>query len=204
MKSRISPALWVLITGFILIFIWSGIAPEDQHTWFLEVLPAIVAVPVLAFTYRKFRFSDFAYFMIFVQIVILLIGGHYTYAKVPLFDWIRDNFGLERNNYDKLAHFIQGTTPALITREILIRLKVINGQGWLFFVVAATGLAISAAYELIEMGISVAEGSTADAFLGTQGYVWDTQTDMLLALIGAVLIQLFFRNVHDKSINRIV
>lgn len=201
-NNKLSITLWAGLILLVLLFVWSAINPEDLHTWFLEVIPVLVAVPVLVFTYRRFRFSDFAYIMIFIQLYILIVGGHYTYAKVPLFDWIREIFELERNNYDKVAHFIQGTTPAIIAREIFIRMNVIKGRGWLFFIVSSVTLAISAAYELVEMAVSMAEGGEADAFLGTQGYVWDTQTDMLLALLGAMLVQVVFGKLHNRSIKK--
>jgi putative membrane protein len=175
------------LVGTTALLVWSGIAPLERFTWFLEVLPAVIGVIVLMATYNSFRFSNTTYFWIFVHCVILIIGGKYTYAEVPLFDWIQEYFNHSRNNYDKLGHFIQGFTPALIVRELFARKQVVNGTKWLSFIVVSICLAISAAYELIEAGVSMAVSEEADAFLGTQGYIWDTQTDMMLALIGSVI-----------------
>lgn len=190
----------VFLTGLL---IWSGIEPKERFTWFLEVLPAVIGMMILIFTYRNFKFSNLTYFWIFVHCIILIIGGKYTYADVPLFDWIQEYFDHSRNNYDKLGHFIQGFTPALIVREVLLRKNVVHGKKWLVFIVISTCLAISAAYELIEAVVSMIVSDGADSFLGMQGYVWDTQTDMLLALIGACIAVAFLSNFHDKSIAKI-
>ncbi|MGF1862871.1 DUF2238 domain-containing protein [Photobacterium profundum] len=192
---------WVLI--FFTVLIWSGIQPKDTFTWFLEVVPAIIGFIILALTYRSFRLTPLVYQLILIHCVILMVGGHYTYAEVPLFDYIKDAFELSRNNYDKVGHFAQGFIPALICREIVIRNNVINGRWWQFFFVVCFCLAFSAFYELIEWWVAAASGEDAEAFLGTQGYVWDTQSDMMLALIGAVTGLLTLRRWHDKQLSTI-
>ena len=191
---------WYLV--FILVFIWSGLHPKDFFTWLLEVAPAVIAFVLLLATRHRFRFTPLCYGLILLHSVILMIGGHYTYAEVPLFDWLRDTLGLARNNYDKLGHFTQGFVPALVSREILIRNRVVNGRIWTNFVVVAICLAISALYELIEWGVAVASGGSADAFLGLQGDVWDTQSDMAWALTGAVGALLLLARVHDRQLDK--
>lgn len=186
---------------FGLVLIWSGINPKDQLIWLLEVAPAIIGGVVLAFSYNTFRLTPLVYTLILVHCVILMIGGHYTYAEVPLFDLLKSEFGLERNNYDKVGHFVQGFVPALIAREILIRKQVVNGRAWLNFYVVCFCLAFSAFYELIEWWVAVAVGEDAEAFLAMQGYVWDTQSDMALALIGAVLAILSLSKYHDLQLH---
>jgi len=151
-------------------------------------------------TYRRFRFSNFIYYIILIHCIILLVGGHYTYAEVPLFDWIKETFHQSRNNYDKVGHFAQGFVPALIIREIFIRQQVVNGKKWLSFIIVSISLAISAFYELIEWFVSVNSGESGDAFLGTQGYIWDTQSDILTALIGAIFSLLLCTKIQDRSI----
>lgn len=200
-KSKKLHVAYLFLT--LVLLLWSGINPNERFTWFLEVLPAVIGMLVLAATYKKFTFSNLTYFWIFVHCVILIIGGKYTYADVPLFDWIQDTFNHSRNNYDKLGHFIQGFTPALIVREMLTRKNVVQGKKWLSFIVVSICLAISAAYELIEAGVSMAVSDQADSFLGTQGYIWDTQTDMMVALIGAVVAIVLLSKTQDKSIQGI-
>lgn len=190
--------LWISI--FLLVLIWSGINPKDQFTWVLEVLPAVAGFIVLAVTYNKFRLTKLAYILILMHCVILMIGGHYTYAEVPLFDWIRDTFGMERNNYDKIGHLAQGFIPAIIAREILIRKEIVNGPRWLDFIVVSICLALSAVYELIEWMVAELTGESAEAFLGTQGYVWDTQSDMALALVGAIISLVTLSRIHNKQL----
>ena len=190
--------LWVVI--FLVVLIWSGIQPKSQATWVLEVLPAVIGALILVFTYQKFRLTTLLYVLILLHCIILMVGGHYTYAEVPLFDGL---FGAERNNYDKLGHFAQGFVPALIAREILIRKHVVNGQGWLNFFVICIAMTLSAVYELVEWGVAVISGEGADAFLGTQGYVWDTQTDMAMALIGAICALVFLSKTHDRQLIKI-
>ncbi|MBW2701910.1 MAG: DUF2238 domain-containing protein [Deltaproteobacteria bacterium] len=186
--------------GFAVVFIWSAIAPKDLFTWFLEVVPALAALVAMAATWRRFPLSRLVYWWILIHCIVLMVGGHYTYAEVPLFDWIRDWTNGTRNNYDKVGHFAQGFIPALVAREIFIRLKVVRRGAWLFVLVTAFCLAISAFYEFIEWWVAVATGENAEAFLGTQGYAWDTQSDMLLAMIGAMVAQLIFGRWQDKQI----
>jgi putative membrane protein len=187
---------------FCAFLIWSGIKPHDYFTWFLEVSPALIALVILGATYKKFRFTDMAYWLMLIHAIILMIGGHYTYAKVPLFDWLKDAYDLSRNHYDKLGHFAQGFIPAIIAREILIRKSPLNRGKWLFFIVVSICLAISAFYEFIEWWVAVATGTAAEAFLGTQGYVWDTQSDMFLAFLGAIIALVLFGKINDKSLLR--
>jgi putative membrane protein len=169
----------------------------------MEVFPAILGLIVLALTYKKFRFTTFAYVAILVHCYILFIGGHYTYAKVPLFDYIKDFLHQDRNNYDKVGHFAQGFVPAIISREILIRNKIINSNGWLNSLTVTICISISVFYEFLEWFVAEATGESADAFLGTQGYVWDTQSDMLFATIGAIVMVLFFSRLHNKAIEQV-
>ena len=191
---------YFLLSVLALIFIWSAIHPYDYFTWFLEVSPVIIALPILVYTYKKFPLTNLSYLLILIHAVILMVGGHYTYAEMPVFNWLRDTFDLSRNYYDRLGHLAQGFVPAMIAREILIRNNVIKTSVWLFFIVCCICLAISACYEFIEWWVAVASGESADAFLGTQGDVWDTQWDMFLALIGAILAQILLSNRHDKQL----
>lgn len=192
-----------LLALFALVFLWSAIAPHDYFTWGLEVFPAVIGLALLVATRRKFPLTPLLYTLLFVHAVILAVGGHYTYAEVPLGSWARDAFGLARNHYDRVGHFAQGFVPALVAREILIRRNVVRGRGWLFFMVASICLAISAAYELLEWSVSAATGSKGDAFLGTQGDVWDTQKDMALALLGAITAPLLLGRLHDRQLARL-
>lgn len=196
MKKPLRLYLILFFTGLIV----SAIQPKEYFTWFLEVLPAIVGLLVLAFTYKRFSFTSFTYGFILLHCFILFIGGHYTYAEVPMFDWLREVLDQSRNNYDKVGHFMQGFVPAMIVRELFIRKKVINHKAFFNFIIIAICLAISAAYEWLEWGVSICTGDGGDAFLGTQGYVWDTQSDMLFATIGAVFMVLFFSKLQDKAI----
>lgn len=188
---------------YFTVLIWSAIYPEDYFTWFLEVLPAIVGLGVLVFSYRTFPLTRLAYTLILVHCLILMVGGHYTYAKVPLFDWIRDFFQLERNNYDKIGHFAQGFIPAIVAREIFKRKNVVHSSGWLSFLVVCFCLAFSAFYELIEWWVAISTGESAEAFLGTQGYIWDTQSDMAFALVGAISALVFLTKYHDKQLDQL-
>lgn len=192
-----------LLTVFTLTLIWSAINPKDYFTWFLEVLPAIIGLGVLAITYRKFKFSKLVYVLILIHSVILMVGGHYTYAEVPLFDWIAEFFGQTRNNYDKVGHFAQGFIPAMIIREILIRKEVVNGASWRNFIIVCICLAISACYEFIEWFVANQTGEDAESFLGTQGYIWDTQSDMLYATLGAICALLVLSHIHNKQLSSI-
>lgn len=193
----------ILLVMLLSILIWSVIEPKDLFIWFLEVLPVIIGVSVLICIYAKYRFSNFIYVLITVESIILIVGGHYTYAEMPIFNWIRDTFDLSRNYYDRLGHFMQGFIPAMIAREIIIRNKVINKKKYLSFIVICICLAISASYELIEFVVAKLTGNAADAFLGTQGDVWDTQWDMLMALIGSVTALSLFSRYHDKKLTQL-
>lgn len=195
------PAIWV--STFTAVLIWSGINPKDQFTWFLEVLPALIGAVALALTYRSFRLTPLLYILILFHCLILMIGGHYTYAEVPLFDHIRDIFDSSRNNYDKVGHFVQGFVPAIITREIVLRKKIIKGNAWQFFFIVSFCLAFSAFYELIEWWVALATGEGAEAFLGTQGYVWDTQSDMGFAMLGAIIALTTLSKLHDKQLKAV-
>lgn len=192
-------ALLTLLGVFAVVLAWSAVYPHDYFTWWLEIFPALIAVAVLSITYPKFQFTTFVYALITIHACILFVGGHYTYAEVPLFNWIRDHYHLARNDYDRVGHFAQGFVPALVAREVLLRRKIVLKRGWLFFIVVSICLAVSAAYELLEWRVAVATGSAAEAFLGTQGDPWDTQEDMATALVGAVSALLFSR-FHDRQI----
>lgn len=199
MNNKVKDWHIILLIIFFVVFIWSVFNPKDIFTWVLEVFPAIIGCVMIVSTYSRFKFTTFIYTLILIHTIILMIGGHYTYAEMPLFNWIRDIFGLSRNYYDRLGHFAQGFIPALISREILIRKSVLKKGKMLFFIVICICLAISASYELIEWGVATA--TAADAFLGTQGDVWDTQWDMFMALIGSIAALSMFSNVHDRYIN---
>ncbi|MCT4606272.1 MAG: DUF2238 domain-containing protein [Marinisporobacter sp.] len=189
-----------LLLSLIGILIWSFINPKDLFTWFLEVFPAVIGVSILIFIYPKFRFTNLVYFLIWIHAIILIIGGHYTYAEMPLFNHFKDIFNLSRNYYDRLGHFAQGFIPAMIMREILLRNKVVKRGKWLFFIIVSICLALSAAYELLEFAVARLTGTAAEAFLGTQGDIWDTQWDMLFALWGANTALLTLRKYHDYSL----
>ena len=201
-SARREPLILVVV-GLVLL-VWSGLRPHDRFTWFLEVAPIFIAVPVLVATRRRFPLTPLVYRLILVHAVILMVGGHYTYERVPLGDWVRDALGLARNDYDRLGHFAQGFVPAIIGREILLRRTPLRRGGWLFFLVTCVCLAISACYEFVEWWTAVATGDAATAFLGTQGDPWDTQWDMLTALIGAITAQLVLRGVHDRELDRLL
>ncbi|MDP2903408.1 MAG: DUF2238 domain-containing protein [Methylovulum sp.] len=192
---------WLIL--FFSALIWSGIHPKDYPTWLLETAPAIIGFIILATTRRHFQLTALAYGLILIHSIILMIGGHYTYAEVPLFDWLKDVFNLERNNYDKLGHFAQGFIPAIIAREIIVRNEVVKGAHWLNFFIICICLAISAIYELIEWLVAILSGKAADTFLGTQGYIWDTQSDMAYALCGAILAIPLLSRWHDQQINKL-
>jgi putative membrane protein len=179
----------------------SGISPNDRLTWFLEVLPVIIVIPVLVFTWRRFRLTMLLYRLIFVHAVILMIGGHYTYAEVPVGFWFQDAFDLSRNHYDRLGHFAQGFIPAIAVREILVRRSPLRHSKWLAILVVSVCLAFSAFYEMLEWWSAVIMGESAAAFLGTQGDTWDTQWDMFLAAIGAVAAVVTLGRVHDRGLS---
>ncbi|WP_242972906.1 DUF2238 domain-containing protein [Anaeromicrobium sediminis] len=194
--------IFYLITTIIMLIL-SGINPYERSTWFLEIAPVLIALPILIYTYNKFRLTDLTYTLIWIHCIILMVGGHYTYAKVPLFDYIRDYFGLVRNYYDRLGHIAQGFIPAIIARELLIRKTPLKSGGWLFTIVVFMCLGVSAAYELIEFLAAKILGENAEAFLGTQGDVWDTQWDMTCALIGSITSLIIFRKYHDRLIKNL-
>jgi putative membrane protein len=193
-----------LLIVVALVIVWSWVGAYDRSTWWLESFPALIAIVLLLATYKRFRLTNLAYLLIGLHACILLVGGHYTYAQVPLFNWVRDHFGLERNDYDKLGHFAQGFVPAIVAREILIRRRIVSGPWWRVFVVMCICVAISACYELLEWGVALLEGSGADAFLGTQGDPWDTQSDMLCALIGAAVAQMSLARIHDRQLEEVL
>lgn len=190
--------LWLSV--YFAVLTWSAIAPKDYYTWILEVSPALIGLALLAYTWQSFRLTPLLYFLILLHCIVLMVGGHYTYAEVPLFDNL---FGAERNNYDKVGHFFQGFVPALLAREILIRRQVVSGAGWRNLFIVSVCLAFSAFYELIEWWVALASGEGAEAFLGTQGYVWDTQSDMGLALLGAICAVLLLSKLHDTQLEKL-
>lgn len=190
-----------LLAVTLAVLVWSGIHPHDYFTWLLEVAPVLIALPVLIATRRAFPLTALAYLLIALHAVILMVGGHYTYAEVPLFNWLRDTLALTRNHYDRVGHFAQGFVPALIAREILLRCTPLQRGKMLWFLVVCVCLAISAAYELIEWGVAAASGSDAVAFLATQGDVWDTQKDMALALLGSILALRLLSRLHDQQLH---
>ena len=195
--------IYIMLVVFFGTLIWSILNPKEGFTCFLEIIPAIIGFLLLALTFKKFRFTDFTYFLILVHCIILFVGGHYTYAEVPLFDYIREIFHQSRNNYDKVGHFAQGLVPAMIIRELFIRKNVISNPSFFNFIIVSICLAISAAYEWIEWWVSLATGDGGDAFLGTQGYVWDTQSDMLFATIGAIVGLVLFSKIQDRQLEKI-
>ncbi len=188
------------VAVFFIVLIWSAINPHDYTTLILEIFPALIGLSVLVFTYTKFRFTTFIYFLILIHAIILCVGGKYTYALNPFFEYLKEIMNSDRNNYDKLGHFAQGFIPALIIRELFIRLDVFNKKGWIFFCSVSIVVFISACYEFIEWWTALIIGGEADSFLGTQGYVWDTQSDMFLAMIGALTALIFFSHFQDKQI----
>jgi putative membrane protein len=194
--------LKIVLVVTLAVFVWSGINPVDRFTWFLEVLPALVVFAILVATRNRFRFSDFSYILICLHAMILMIGGHTTYAGMPLFNWIRDNFGLARNYYDRVGHFAQGFVPALVAREYFLRKNIINGRGWQFFLIISTVLGFSTFYEFFEWWMSLASGQAADAFLATQGDVWDTQWDMFMCLIGSVVALATLSRLQDRVLQK--
>lgn len=190
----------ILLSIASAVFIWSLINPHDYFTWFLEVVPAMIGFVMLALTYKKFRLTNLVYTLIAIHAIILMIGGHSTYAEVPFFNWLRDIGIFERNNYDKVGHLAQGFIPAIVAREILLRTSPLRPGKWLsFIIVSITGL-IAAIYEIIEWWVSVATGSAGDSFLGTQGYIWDTQSDMALCILGSILGLILLSKLHDKKL----
>ncbi len=196
-RSR-EPALLLVLTLAALAV--SAIRPHDSFTWVLEVGPILIGVPILVATAARFPLTPLSYRLLALHALILVVGGHYTYAEVPLGYWVRDAFGLARNHYDRLGHFAQGFVPAILTREILLRRTPLRAGGWLFFLVTSVCLAISACYEFIEWWTALATGESATAFLGTQGDPWDTQWDMFCALTGAIVAQLALARRQDREL----
>jgi putative membrane protein len=190
--------IWLAI--FLAVLAWSAIDPHDYQTWWLEVTPAIIALVVIIWTHNSFPLTPLLYSLVLLHAVILMVGGHYTYALVPWFDWLWELIGSERNNYDKIGHLAQGFIPAIAAREILLRFSVVKGKGWLAFLVVCFCLALSAFYELLEWWVALLSEEAAESFLGTQGYVWDTQSDMWYALLGAVLALVFLSKLHDRQL----
>jgi putative membrane protein len=197
-RNRALPLTLLVLTAAALAL--SAISPNDRLTWWLEVVPVLIGAPLLIFTAQRFPLTHFLYVLITAHALILILGAHYTYAQVPLGDWARDTFGFMRNPYDRLGHLAQGFVPAIIAREILLRNSVVNGRGWLFYIVTSICLAFSAAFELFEWLTAVIAGGSADSYLATQGDEWDTQWDMFCALIGAVVAQLTLSGPHDRAL----
>lgn len=199
------PIFWPLSLLFCgtLVFIWSWIGAADRMTWWLESFPALLAVPILFASYRQFPLTRLAYLLILLHACILLVGAHYTYEHVPLFDWVKNHFHLQRNDYDKVGHLAQGFVPAIIAREVLIRKRIVAGPWWRAFLIMCICMAISACYELLEWAVALLEGSNADAFLATQGDPFDTQSDMFCALIGAAAAQISLPWLHDKELAKL-
>jgi putative membrane protein len=189
----------LLVLGLVALIV-SGIDPHDRFTWFLEIAPILIAVPILVATYHRFRLTRLAYRLILLHAVVLMIGGHYTYAEVPIGNWVRDALGLARNHYDRLGHLMQGFVPAIVGRELLLRTSPLRRGRWLFALVTLSCLGISALYEFFEWWTALATGAAATAFLGTQGDPWDTQWDMFCALVGAIVAQLTIARVHDREL----
>ncbi len=195
---NIKTLIWVIV--FVSVLLWSAMEPADRLTWWLEVIPALAGFVILLLTRKRFPLTELVYVLILIHAIILMVGGHYTYAEVPVGDWLRELSGGSRNNYDKLGHLAQGFIPVMIAREIMIRNDVVAVKGWLTFLLLSVVLAFSAFYELVEWWAALLSAEAADAFLGTQGYVWDTQSDMLWALCGAILALLTLSKLHDRQI----
>ena len=196
--SAALPASLLLVVAVALVA--SGIGPHDRLTWFLEVLPVLVATPLLVTTWRRFPLTPLLYWLIAIHALILILGGHYTYARVPLGFWMQEAFDFSRNHYDRIGHLMQGFGPAIIIRELLIRTSPLAPGKWLFTLVLFSVLGVSATYEFTEWWAALAGGEAAGAFLGTQGDVWDTQWDMFLAGCGAIASQLLFTRLHDRQL----
>ena len=199
--TRREPA--ILLVAAIVLLALSRIGAYEPGTWILEVAPIFIVAPILVFTARRFPLTPLVYRLLFVHALILMVGGHYTYAKVPLGFWVQDAFGLARNHYDRLGHLAQGFVPSMLAREVLLRRSPLQRGKWLSFLVVCVCLALSATYELIEWLAAVLGGSAADAFLGTQGDVWDTQWDMFMALVGALTALVLLSRVHDRQLERL-
>lgn len=190
----------ILCAAVLAVLVWSGIGPTDRMTWFMEVVWVLVGVPLLLISYRPFPLTRLLYVLIALHCVLLMVGGHYTYAEVPLGRWFQEWFDLARNHYDRLGHFTQGFVPAILARELLLRKTPLRPGGWLFYLVLAAALSFSAFFEFIEWWAALIWGADADAFLATQGDPWDTQWDMFLALVGALVAQLLLARWHDREL----
>jgi putative membrane protein len=201
--SSIRPIHLLLLILVLLLLAWSAWRPAEGFTWWLEVFPALAGLIVLIATYRRFPLTTLCYIAIALHMSILFVGGHYTYARVPLFDWLRPLLGFHRNNFDRIGHFAQGFVPALIARELFVRLRILNRRRWRPFLILCICLAISATYELVEWITAAISGDDAVSFLATQGDVWDTQKDMLTALIGAILSLALLHRLHDRALARL-
>jgi putative membrane protein len=201
MQSKNTYSLSLIIIFFILLAV-SAIHPHDYFTWFLEIVPALLALAILTTTYKRFRFSNFTYTFIFIHALILVLGGHYTYAEVPFGYWMKDIFDFSRNHYDRVGHFAQGFVPALVARELIIKKNIVHGYGWQIFFIIFTILGFSAFYEFFEWWTAIATGEAANAFLGTQGDIWDTQWDMFMCFSGSIVALLFLSKLHDKYVKK--
>jgi len=190
----------VLLAAALVLLVWSGVHPHDRFTWLLEVAPILIGAPILVATYRRFPLTPLSYRLLFLHAAILMAGGHYTYARVPLGFWMQEAFGFARNHYDRIGHLAQGFVPAMLAREILRRKVGLRPGGWLFFLVTCVCLAISAFYEFIEWWTALASGAAATDFLGTQGDPWDTQWDMFLAFVGAIAAQLLLSRIQERQL----
>ena len=194
----------ILLVVVLLFWLWSGINPHDSRlTWVLETAPFMIALPIMLFTYKRFPLTSLTYTLIAIHALILMLGGHYSYSKVPLGFWMQDWFGWTRNNYDKIGHFMQGFGPAIYAREIIARTSPVPSGKWLTFMSVTVPLAFSALYEIIEWLASLSNPADTEAFLGTQGYIWDTQTDMFWCLIGSIVALLLLTRLHDKYLCQI-
>jgi putative membrane protein len=194
----------VCASSLAVVTAWSVYHPHDRFTWWLEVIPAFIVIAALAGTYTRFPLTHLLYVCITLHCIVLLVGGHYTYAEVPLFNTLRDMLGLQRNYYDRVGHFFQGLVPALVGRELLLRTSPLKSGKWMFALLVLSCLGISAIYELVEWITAISTGEAADAFLGTQGDVWDTQNDMLMAGIGAVVALTLFARVHNRALRSLI
>ena len=197
-----STRLTALLLATLAALVASGIDPYDRLTWWMEVMPVLIALPILYFTRKTFPLTPLLYGLLFFHGLVLMLGGHYTYSRMPLGFWIQDLFDFSRNHYDRIGHLAQGFVPAILAREILVRLSPLKPGGWLFFLVSCVVLAVSATYEFIEWWAALLYGAEADEFLATQGDIWDTQWDMLLALTGGLVSQLLLSGWHDRQLNR--
>jgi putative membrane protein len=193
----------VLLVSLAAVLVWSVVKPFDFFTWVLEALIPVVGVLILLFTYRKFRLTNLAYVLIWIHAIILLIGAHYTYSRMPAFNWLRDTFELSRNHYDRFGHIAQGFIPAILARELLLRTSPLERGKWLAFIIVCICLAISAFYELLEWWVAAVTGTAADLFLALQGDIWDTQKDMAMCLLGAVVALAALGRMHDRALDRI-